>query len=328
MTTLCHDRLFSGGLITNYTCSSACAHCVYRSSPRRQRGTITAELAAEAFRRLRLLGCQSMHIGGGEPFLNTERLLVVLHAARTEGMGIDYIETNCSWFEAGRDADDLLKRLQRAGCHTLLVSIDPFHNGFVPFGKVKGVMAACRRTGMGIFPWRMEFFRDVDHFDDWATHGLEEYTAAFGDDYLASLAERYGLNLGGRALTALTSCFAGISLEETLRRGRDGCRVLENGNHFHVDLYGDFIPTACPGMAVSLDDLGRPLQEDKYPTLTCLFNGGPAALFERACEHGFTPDDAYLSSCDLCDHLRAFLVRHVPEQHPDLRPRDFYDERS
>ena len=162
MTPLSYSRLQSGGLITNYICSSACAHCVYRSSPRRQRGYIDADTAAAVFRAVGALGCRSMHIGGGEPFLDLDGLRQVLMAARTEGMGIDYIETNSSWFRDEDAAVALLRDLRRLDCDTLLVSIDPFHNAHIPFRKVKGVMRACRRAGMGIFPWMMEFYDEVD----------------------------------------------------------------------------------------------------------------------------------------------------------------------
>lgn len=92
-------RLISGGLITNYYCSSRCAHCLYACSPRWEKRYIDAETTTQNFRKIKELGGQGVHIGGGEPFLNFEGLLAVLEMARSQGVHIDYVETNSSWFQ-------------------------------------------------------------------------------------------------------------------------------------------------------------------------------------------------------------------------------------
>ena len=141
-------HLISGGLITNYYCTSACKHCLYACSPHWKKEYITQEAAAEIMTTIRSLGCRSIHIGGGEPFLNFEGLLNVARVAQDIGMGIDYIETNSSWFKDEETAISLLRQLQLCGVSQLLVSISPFHNEFIPFRKVKGVLNASRKCGL------------------------------------------------------------------------------------------------------------------------------------------------------------------------------------
>jgi len=324
MTPLSYTELHSGGLITTYACSSACAHCVYRSSPKRQHDSITFETATDAFRTVRTLGCRAMHIGGGEPFLDVEALMQALSAARAERVDIDYIETNGSWFKDEASARDVLREVRHHGCDTLLVSIDPFHNAFIPFRKTRGVMEACRRAGMSVFPWRLEFQGDIDRFDDALPHRLEDYEEAYGPGYLRDLESRYGVNLGGRALTTFRRFHPMRPLNEILSEGQRGCAVLANGSHFHIDLHGDFIPTHCPGFGVKLADLGRPLPPATAPALTCLYSEGPTALYRQAVNRGFRPRDGYISPCDLCDHMRGFLAINTPDAYPDLRPVEFY----
>ena len=87
-------RLVSGGIITNYFCTSACRHCLYNCSPRWEKHYISVEAAEENFRTVKSLGCSAVHIGGGEPMLRPEELGVVLDAARRAGVSIDYVETN------------------------------------------------------------------------------------------------------------------------------------------------------------------------------------------------------------------------------------------
>jgi hypothetical protein len=44
------ERLASGGIITNYFCTSACRHCLYNCSPRWEKNYISVEIAEENFR--------------------------------------------------------------------------------------------------------------------------------------------------------------------------------------------------------------------------------------------------------------------------------------
>jgi len=89
-------RLTSGGIITNYFCSSVCRHCLYRSSPGWQKDYITFETAYKNFQTIRSLGCGSIHIGGGEPLLRPDCVDYVLEAANNAGVRVEYIETNSS----------------------------------------------------------------------------------------------------------------------------------------------------------------------------------------------------------------------------------------
>jgi hypothetical protein len=324
MSSLCFDSLSSGGLIVTYRCSSACAHCVYRSSPRRQRAYITPEQAASSFRTVKRLGCRAMHIGGGEPFLDVAALKDVLRAARAEGMAIDYVETNASCCGAESQTVDLLRELQDLGCDTLLVSIDPFHNAFIPLRKVKALMAACHRAGTRVFPWRLEFLDEIDRFDECCPHSLAEYQRVYGPEYLGALERRYGVSLGGRALTTFCPGHPGKPLAQILDEGSRGCTVLANGSHFHADLHGDFVPTKCPGLAVAMADLGAPLDPRRHPALVRLYEGGPAALYRCALAFGFVARPLYALPCELCDHVRTFLATRVAVQFPDLRPGEFY----
>jgi hypothetical protein len=315
-----------GGLIVTYACSAACGHCLYRSSGRRDKAYIDRDTAARAFRTAHTLGCDSMHIGGGEPFLKPDALLQVLEAAQAEGVDIDYVETNCSWFKDESTTAELLEQVRRRGCGTLLVSMDPFHNGFVPFRKVKGVMAACRRAGMGVFPWQMEFYADVNRFDDTRTHSLADYQAEYGPDYLPGLLKRYHLTPGGRVFDTFRAYLPKRPPMDTLAHAPAACTNLADASHFHLDLYGNFVPPGCIGLAVAWADLGKPLASGRYPAYTCLHGKGLRELHALAATRGFTPAraDGYVSHCELCAEIRGWLLAHEPQNWPDLAPAEFY----
>jgi len=125
-------RLISGGIITNYFCTSSCGHCLYNCSPQWKKEYITPETSEKNLQAVRSLGCRSVHIGGGEPLLRPDGLAAVLKIANALGVAVEYVETNSSWFKDSRSAEAFLKDLRTQGLETLLVSISPFHNEHIP----------------------------------------------------------------------------------------------------------------------------------------------------------------------------------------------------
>ena len=91
-------RLNSGGVITNYFCTSSCGHCLYFCSPKWKKDYIEKGMLVQIIEKIRSLGCCSIHIGGGEPFLDLSGLKMVVETCKSTNMGIEYVETNSSWY--------------------------------------------------------------------------------------------------------------------------------------------------------------------------------------------------------------------------------------
>ncbi|THB69683.1 MAG: radical SAM protein [Desulfovibrio sp.] len=320
-------RLASGGLITTYACPSRCGHCLYNSGPHRAKRFMDRATAKQAARTIVEQGCSSLHIGGGEPLLDPDNLLMVIAACAGAGLFIDYVETNCSWYRDPGQAEALLARLQDAGLSTLLVSISPMHNEHIPLSRTKGVMEACRGTGMRIFPWVKEFLPDLEALRPDVKHGFKEYQSLFGTDYVARIPSRYWIHLGGRALE-LFRPYLPLHNAKDIAQDTPPCREPLDTSHFHVDLDGNYIPGLCVGLAVETGDLGKPIDQDKYPVLAMLLEHGVGELLSVARrKHGFEPrSSGYLSKCDLCTHIRAFLVGTVGKTSRDLCPTGFYSQ--
>ena len=58
------DYLRSGGIITNYFCSSTCRHCLYACSPRWEKNYISESILYDIIHKIKELRCHSVHIGG------------------------------------------------------------------------------------------------------------------------------------------------------------------------------------------------------------------------------------------------------------------------
>lgn len=323
MTEFAIKRLLSGGLITNYSCSSECRHCLYACSPQRKNDYISEADALKYLSLIRAMGCNSVHIGGGEPFLQPEKLLAVVKAANQAGVKIEYIETNSSWYTTDAAADDLLMRLRNAGLRTLLVSISPFHVEFVPIAKVAQVMQACSRVGINVYPWVRDFYAELSRFDTGSTIAFSDLVAAFGNDYLQNVAQRYWIQPNGRAISLLRQIYQMKSAVD-LASDRTGCIELWQTNHFHLDLYGNYIPGLCAGLSLRHSDLGRLLKPDEYPIINMLAESGPAGLVDYASRFGYKIAHEYLNKCHLCQDIRRFLLREKGMDTHELQPREFY----
>lgn len=323
---LCIQHLQSGGLITNYRCTSRCRHCLYGCSSKWPHDVIDDTTARASLETIRSLGCRTIHIGGGEPFLDVEALRGVLEIARETGVHVEYVETNSSWYRDQESTCAILGALKEAGLTALLISMSPFHNEFIPFYKVKGVSSACLRTGVRAFPWIKAFYREIDSFDDGTTHSLPEYVEKFGADYLARIPSRYWIHLGGRALGTFREVLETLDCRTILAKHPQGCSELADVSHFHIDLYGRYIPGLCTGLAIRREDLGQPLDPARYPLLTTLYAHGINGLVEMARRfHDYRPQDRYLSKCDLCFDVRRHILDHG-DAHPELHPARIYTE--
>ena len=321
------DHLHSGGLITNYYCTSSCAHCLYGCSPRWHNDYINRETLTKNLEKILSLGCASIHIGGGEPFLNLDGLKMVIETTLSLGMRIEYVETNSSWYRDSNSARETLASLKKCGLSTLLISMSPFHNEYIPFFRVKGVIGACRAAGIHVFPWIAEFYQEIDAFDDTTTHALSDYQNRYGHDYRKRLPSRYWIHFGGRALKTFAPVFGVRPWQEILSASHLGCIELLDVSHFHLDLFGNYIPGLCSGLAICRDDLGKAISPEQYPILHTLFHEGIRGLFDLASgRYHFKPSNGYLSKCHLCFDIRRHMVLEQGIVSRELQPKDFYEQ--
>lgn len=316
-------KLTAGGLLVNYRCQARCGHCLYHCSPEREADYISPGLAAEVFSRARSLGAPSMHISGGEPFVDVTALCAVLRAARETGMPIDYIETSASWVESEGQALDAVRRVAALGVHTLSLSLTPYHNEYIAVDKVLQLSQACRAAGVTPAQWLDEFFADLTALPTGVPHARAEYERLFDRNYWAQLRPRCGLNMVGRALITHAKDMPTVPVTRLPHMSRS-CAELGARSHYHIDLYGRYIPPGCPGLSLPLSALGAELDPEEYPVYTRL-SQDPRTLLEYCKAQGFVPRGSYYNRCHLCQEMRLFLHQRAPGRYPELAPASFYE---
>jgi hypothetical protein len=286
---------------------------------------MSKEMSDRIFALLSKKGCHSVHIGGGEPFINFNGLLEVCKSAQKNNVEIDYIETNASWYTDDAGVSQKLKELRAAGVDCLLVSVDPFHNEFVPYAKVKSLLRCCEKNNFGTFVWQSKFERVVRRLGENKTHTLNEYIEKFGSDFIKNIADAYGIGYNGRALRIIADA-PKYGAEYFLNLNDRCANSVQSLHHLHIDLHGDFIPPGCIGFKADIFDLcGEGLDEEKYVNFLSVINGGLNGLYERARIVGFNPDpNGYVSKCALCLDIK----RYISEKYApcDIGPADFFEE--
>lgn len=318
------------GIITNYICTAACRHCMFSSYrySKSLRGVggmrdfITREKAGELAEKLSAAGVDSVHIGGGEPFINFAALCGLIEALGKRGIGIDYIETNAFWAVKESFVRRRLRRLRKLGVTTVMPSVDPFHIEFVPLGRVLLLCKLLREEGLDYFIWQERYLRRLYKLDHGRTYSHEELCEILGDDYVAATAREYGIGMNGRALEIAEEIYPKRTAEAFIKDG-ETCNLL-SPRHCHIDLYGNVVPSGCPGLALPLDEfLAARADRGRYPAFARLLGGGIGALYEYAAGLGFTPDGGgYATKCALCFNIRAWLNENHPS--PDIAPGCFY----
>ena len=192
-------------------------------------------------------------------------------------------------------------------------------------------MAAAKETGIGLFPWIEGFMRDLAALDSQKTHSLREFEDHFDRDYLQQVLQRYWIHPGGRALDLLRHVRSQKPLKQIITAEGGSCAAeLSDTSHFHIDLFGNYIPGLCSGLAIPRQDLRKSLEAETFPLLMKLFNQGIRGLYQWSCErYGFeTSREAYFNKCDLCTDIRAYLVRHPDVKFAELNPLEFYTMRN
>ena len=295
---------------------------MFASSPTLPKEYISGEMSEKLARILREAGTHSVHIGGGEPFMNFQALTTLITCLNHQGIGIDYIETNAFWCKNEDFARTRLTQLRSLGVETIMVSVDPFHIEYVPLERPLLLCRLLREYGFDYFVWKERYLRMLSRLDRSRTYSHQELKELLGDHYVTETAREYGLGMNGRALDIADAIYPRHPAEHWLTS--QPCNSIGDTAHCHLDLYGNIVPSGCPGLSAEAEDyLNESFPLSRYPVLARLASGGIGALFDYAEEMGFIPDSkGYPTRCSLCYAMRAFLLEKAPSV--DLSPSCFY----
>jgi len=337
------------GLMLTYWCNASCASCYLACGPREKRGQErgqepfdssataderdgagpprrekvpdpfsddgTEEMSVEqalgywaGLQAASPHGCR-IHLSGGEPFGDWERLIAIARRAQREGLGpLEKVETNAYWATDEGLVRERLAALDAAGMGKLCISADPYHQQFVPIercrlaARVAEELLGAERVQVRWRDWLAEGF-DTGGLDAAARRELFAGSAACRRDRFNGRAADLLGDLGERKPMGE---FADSPCAESLLRGR----------HVHIDGGGRVMPGTCAGIVLgradrsSIAEIWRQLDADYAgrAVVGTLAAAGPVALLDAARAAGYRPRDSYASKCHLCWELRRSLA--------------------
>ncbi len=322
--------LTNGGIILSYKCTNKCKHCLYASSPAWDKWFDIDDLD-KVFKSLSKFTFWGIHFAGGEPFLNFELLLQSVKLASKYNIPMEYVETNCYWCINEDEIREKLSLLKEAGLHSILISVSPFHNEFIPLIRVlKGYKLAVEILGReNVFLYVDYYLNLLKNFNINKRIKFSEFENFIGKKNVGdNIKYYYGLILNGRTVVELEKYFPHYPMERVLT---DSCyNKLVNPHHIHIDLYGDYITGFCAGISMGknfdvADLFNKGIELEKYPILNILINKGTRGLLEFVKENSeFTPlKNGYISECHLCNHLRWTLIKNNL-RFEELSPIEYY----
>lgn len=301
----------SAGLLLTYQCNAACEFCYYHCTPEKG-GLMPVELCLVAWRSLRTLAgdAAKIHLTGGEPFLYWDHLVTILAEGQRQNLGpVDLLETNGFWARSDALVYERLQRLIDLGVQRLKISVDPFHQEFVPLPPVRRLAVLAREMfGPDRVLVRWEKYLDAD-----------ETVAVAGDCdtvYLDTYRD-YPCRFTGRAADHLASLLASKPAEAF---ADSNCLAdFLGAKGVHIDPYGNVFSGTCSGIIVGninempLETMWRRFDPERNVLIKTLCEQGPYGLLERAESLGYERLDAYAGKCHLCTHLRQFLLENEAE---------------
>jgi hypothetical protein len=289
---------------------------------------MSVEAAAGHLAALARLGvaAEGVHIGGGEPFGDFERLLAIVRSAQGAGLaGIGYVETNGFWAESADLVRRRLAALAGAGMIQLSISADPYHQEFVPAERARLLYNVAREV-LGPRGVRVRRWKWLRHAQDVAAMAEDARIALFRSS-LSSYAER----MNGRAAECLAHLLTRRAIENLPQQS---CRsaILES-RHVHIDPQGWVSPGTCAGIILGQATASAPLDAtladwrlDGRPAIAALVSGGPGQLLPSAAARGFEVDaHGYAGKCHLCWAIRTHLVG-IGAGPSEFGPRTLYQD--
>ena len=95
------------------------------------------------------LGAEWISFTGGEPFLEPDLLTILVEYAHEKGLKTEVV-SNGFWAETPEKAESMLIPLWGVGLDVFNLSIDDFHQEFVPITYVKNAYEAAKKLGIKI----------------------------------------------------------------------------------------------------------------------------------------------------------------------------------
>jgi len=268
---------------------------------------------------------QSLTVHGGEPFLYFERLKQIFREAKKLEIPRRGVITNSYWAKTKAIAKRKLAELKKAGLTRITLSVDGFHQEYIPVQNVKNSVEAAVNVGFEKI-WVDSYFltsnSDSDNPYDISTKKVLENLDILDNVEFSEYQPRFV----GRAAELAKY----VKPKAEVLNGK--CQLpfwiggdLRNPETIEIDFEGNVM--LCPGISIgnarkqSLTQVLHNYDLLEHPILSVIEKEGPIGLLRIATRKGFKQKQKYVDKCHLCYITRRFLRRYYAQY---LTPADCY----
>jgi len=141
-------NLFRLALFLTYKCNAKCRHCFFNSGTERNE-VMNLEMGLRIIDEAVNLGAEWASFTGGEPFLELKLLTEMVKYSSERGLKTEAV-SNCYWASTPKEALRKLKSLKGKGLVVLNISLDDFHQEYVPIDYVRTAYNVAKSLGLKI----------------------------------------------------------------------------------------------------------------------------------------------------------------------------------
>ena len=303
--------------VITYLCNSKCRHCQLgeeeerRSSPSHIDQDVAVEIVGKIGRQYKP---ESVMTFGGEPLLYPEIVCSIHKEAMQVGIPVRDVITNGFWSRKAGEIEAIADNLAKSGVTEVSISVDVFHQEFVPLEIVKKAAESLLRAGIRRVSWNPCWVISKDHDNPY-----NQKTRAILKELERDLpiAESDG-NIAqpeGRALTWLKDF-----LPQKTRMPKEKCGDMPYTERLNqikaISVEPDGRVAVCKdfyiGSAYQRDIIDIIENYDPFliPEAKAIVEDGIAGLMNWARTKGVKPDSkGYYNVCHICTDTRKRVKR-------------------
>jgi len=299
-----------------YLCNSKCRHCQLGEEEERKNfpSHIDKDIAVEIVRKVgKKYNPKSVMTFGGEPLLYPEIVCAIHKEAMKVGVPVRDVITNGFWSRKKEEIQEIAEKLVKSGVNEATISVDCFHQEFIPLEIVKKAAKSLLKAGIAHISWDPCWVVSKDHDNPYNRRTkaiLEQLKDLPVEDGEGNNAQPEGRAikwlkdfLPSRTKTPKGKCGDVLYTEEldsvkTIYVEPDGriavCKDFYIGNAFETDIIG---------IIENYDPF-------KIPEAKAIIESGMEGLINWARTKGVEPDSTgYYNVCHMCTDIRRKVNR-------------------
>jgi MoaA/NifB/PqqE/SkfB family radical SAM enzyme len=151
--------------VVTYLCNSKCIHCQLDEKEKKALPShIDKDKASEIIRKVGgAYALKSVMTFGGEPLLYSENVCAIHAQAKKTGIPVRDVITNGFWSTKPEKIQKLAQDLAKSGVDEVAISVDCFHQEFVPLKIVKKTATSLVEAGIARVRWNPCWVVSKDH---------------------------------------------------------------------------------------------------------------------------------------------------------------------